>query len=75
MRCEIGDLANGASRRIEFAVKPRQPSAPVVTAVIESMTADPDRTNNVARTNIKAAPDAAAITPPPAQRQQAPRGR
>jgi hypothetical protein len=71
-RCELGDLASGVSRRIEFAVKPRHPSAPVVTALIESMTSDPDHTNNVARANIKVAPDAAALTPPPAQRQQAP---
>lgn len=55
-RCEIGDLANSASRRIAFAVKPRRPSAPVVTAVIESVTADPDRSNNAATANVRVAP-------------------
>ncbi len=54
-RCEIGDLASGASRRIEFAVKLRHRSAPVVTAVIESRTADPDRSNNTATANVRVA--------------------
>ena len=55
-RCEIGDLANSASRQIEFAVKPRRPSAPVVTAAIESVTADPDRSNNTTTANLRVAP-------------------
>jgi hypothetical protein len=76
VRCELGDLASGASQRIEFAVKARHPSVPMVTALIESMTSDPDHTNNVARANIKVVSVAAEVTPP-AQRQPAPaqRGR
>jgi hypothetical protein len=41
---------------IEFTVKPRRPSAPVVTALIASVTTDPDRSNNTATANLRAAP-------------------